>query len=371
MTRVYIVTGEASGDEHGARLAKALREIQPNVDIFAAGGAALAAANVKELIPSTHFNVTGLSGLGKVLPDYIRLYFKLLRSIRTAKPDAVVFIDNPGFNLRVAKKLHSLLPGTKLVYYICPQVWAWHESRVEALKRYFTKLLVIFNFEKEYYDKKGVASAFVGHPLRDALPTPLKNGHVHSGRNIVLLPGSRTHEVRTLLPIFLEAAALIARQEPGARFTLLRASTLKPEFYDAILKSASVPVDIRTGDDKYATLSHADFAIACSGTVTLECLLCNLPAIITNRVSAFTAFVVRRLAKVKILGLPNLLAGKVITPELLQEACTPENIAQQALSWLKNPHELAAIQNQYARLEPAIGGPGASHRAAKEILALL
>jgi lipid-A-disaccharide synthase len=367
MKRVFLIAGEASGDVHGALLAESLHGMSPDLEIYGAGGARMREAATAGFVESAHLHANGFTEVFRSLPGYARLFGTLAGRIREVRPDLVVFIDNPGFNLRLAKKVGA--SGIPMVYYICPQVWAWGEGRVELMKRLFRKALVVFQFEEEFYRKRSLPAVWVGHPLRD-LVTPLEARPARPAgeTRIVLLPGSRTHEVRTLLPILLKACEKIRRRLPNAQFQLIKAPTLEPRFYAEILGRAP---DLRVrivDEEKYAALRDADLALVCSGTATLECALLKVPMVVVNRASFLTYLVARAVIRVKHLAIPNLLAGETIVPELLQYACDPANVAIAAFDILENPEKAEAMRKRLEEANRKVGGAGASARAAAEIL---
>ncbi len=368
MKKVFLVAGEASGDVHGSELAKALAKLEPTIEIHASGGALLEAHAKGEFISSAHLNATGLTAVLKLLPQYWKLFGRTTAAIRRARPDLVVFIDNPGFNLRLARRL--LPEGIPMAYYICPQIWGWGEKRIEEMRRCFKKALVVFKFEEEFYRKRGMSAAWVGHPLKDEMPEGERSEGPGGGRRVLLLAGSREHEVKTLFPILVEAAGRIAQIVPDARFSFIPSPLLDRRAYEPYLARTAVKIEPVFGD-KYEAMRQSDLAIACSGTVTLECALAGLPMIVVNRASLLTYLAVRSVIRVRYLGLPNLLADAPIVPELLQYDCTPARIAREAVDILTNAGRARKMREDLARALEGIGPAGASRRAAKEILALL
>ncbi len=372
MKKIFLVAGEASGDLHGSELAKELARLDPALEIHASGGKGLAALARGSFVESAHLNATGLTEVLKLLPQYRKLFRDVAAAVRRARPDLVVLIDNPGFNLRLAQKILPM--GIPMVYYITPQIWGWGENRIRILKRCFRKALVVFRFEEKFYRDRGMDAVWVGHPLKDQVPSAAAARPRPSrgaSPRVLLLPGSRANEVKTLFPILLDAASLIARRVPAARFAYLASPTLGEGFYDAAAGRRSAPAVEQVTGDKYAAMREADLAIACSGTVTLECALMGLPLIIVNRASFLTYLAVRRVIRVRYLGLPNLLADAPIVPELLQYDCTGPKIAAKAAELLTNPEKTQKMREDMARALEGIGPAGASKRAAEEILKIL
>jgi lipid-A-disaccharide synthase len=375
--KLLVVTGEASGDQLGAALLTSLRQLRPDLELHGVGGSRMEALGLAGFLSSGTAHATGLTEVLKHLPEYFRLFRVILDRIQVLKPDLIVLVDNPGFNLRLAKKLVPL--GIPVVGYVSPQVWAWKEGRVKLMARVYRKVLTLFDFEEDFLEKRGVRAKWVGHPIaQNWPPAPVRpNGAV---KNILLLPGSRPSEVRLLLPVMLEAAARVSAARPGVTWRLLEADTLPASFYDAILEknmtgaekaaTARPLIDRRRGG-KQELFRDSDMAVACSGTVTLECALAGLPTVIGYRVSAVTAFIARCFIKVKWLGMPNLLEGKEIMPELMQENCTAANLERAVLKYLDDPALVQSTRFDLTAVRAHLGTPGSADRAAQELLPLL
>jgi lipid-A-disaccharide synthase len=362
--KILIVTGEASGDQLGAALITSLRQMEPAASILAVGGSLMRATYPELFLSSGDTHATGFTEVLRHLPAYFKLFKRILRLTHIVRPDLIVLVDNPGFNLRLAKKLKAL--GIPVVGYVSPQVWAWKEGRTRLMSQVYRKVLTLFDFEESFLEARGVRAKWVGHPIVDIWPVPVERTNTSVNR-IVLLPGSRPHEVRSLLPVMLEAAARIAQAHSGIRWSLLEADTLPKEFYDPLLLKSGLTVERYRGN-KQELFWKSDLAFACSGTVTLECALAALPTVIGYRVSAFTAFIARLLVKVKFLGMPNILAGKEIMPELIQESFTAENLERAALDFIQNPNQLTQSRSALTSTRSHLGPPGSPGRAAQEIL---
>ncbi len=373
MKKICIVAGEASGDLHGANLVKALKAQRPDLRVFGSGGPLMKAVLDAPFIESARINVTGFTEVIRHIPAFLKLFETMTAAILREKPDLIVFMDNPGFNLRLAKKLSEAGAGVPMAYYICPQIWSWNAGRVHLMKRLFRKALVVFDFEQEIYKDNQMPVAWVGHPLRDVLRDgqyPRKSAPNPAAPRIALLPGSRQNEVSTLLPILLDAAANLARRFPQAKFTLVKADTLPDSFYEPILSKKSVRLESVRGS-RYATVADSDVALVCSGPATLECALLETPMIIVNRVSLITYLIARLVIRVPFLGLPNLLSESEIVPELLQYNCTSERIAEEAAFILEDPARSALIRKHLREVSDRVGPPGASANASRELLTLL
>ena len=382
--RIMLIAGEASGDMLGAELVSALKRtashrnvVQP--EFFGAGGPRMESGGVKLTFDLTGHAVVGIWEVLKNYPKFKGFFDQLLGVAEELKPDALILIDYPGFNLRFAKavKERSRRLGDwkpKIIYYVSPQIWAWHESRVHQIARDVDLLLSIFPFEKQWYAQRRpeLKVEFVGHPLLDRYPAFSPHPALRSLPEealILLLPGSRVRELKKHLPVIAEAAKAIAAQAPGCRFRLVLPSetlrTIAEPFAMAIPR-----LEIQTSR-LAESLAEAHLAIASSGTVTMECAFFRVPTIVIYKTSWSTYELGRRFIKVKHVAMPNLLAGSVIYPEFIQNAVTPGNIAREALDLLRHPARIDAIRLQLTRVIDSLGGPGASERAARAIFDLL
>ncbi len=368
-----IVAGEASGDRHAAALVDALREIAGPVDVFGSGGEELRARGVDILVDVKDVNIIGV-------PDVVRgirrLYGALQRLFRAAldrRPDVVILVDWPDFNLRLAKKLHRA--GLRVVYYISPQVWAWREYRVRQIRRDVDRMLVIFPFEQAFYDRHGVPALFVGHPLvGEVIPGTSRDEffarhRLDPERDIIaLLPGSRRREVALNLPAMAGAAEIIERARPGTQFVLPLASTVERAQVEALLGSLVDRVRL-VERDTYSAVAHATFAVVVSGTATLETALLGTPLVVVYRASALNYALHRPLIRVDTFGMVNLIAGRRIAPELIQSECVAERIASEVLGFLRVPERLATMRSELAAVREKLATSGdASRRAAEAVL---
>ncbi|HIU63846.1 MAG TPA: lipid-A-disaccharide synthase [Candidatus Avacidaminococcus intestinavium] len=371
MTRIMISAGEASGDIHAAALTKEILKQAPNAEVYGMGGDGMAAAGGEVIFDIKEHGVMGLVEIIRKLPALLRLRSDFAKLMDERRPDCLVTIDYPGFNMRLAKVARA--KGIPVVSFIPPSAWAWRKGRAKKVARLADKVASIFPFEYEVYKEAGANVEFVGHPLVDIVKTSLPSEMARQkagkqvGRPLVLLmPGSRLQEVQSLLPDMLKAAALIAKQMPNVDFTLPRAATIPEALLQEHLGAASVKVKIVEGDN-YDVMSAADAALATSGTVTLEAALCHLPCVIVYKTAALTAFIVRRLLNISDIGLPNIVAGKRIIPELLQENATPENMAKEVVDLLQ-PAKHSEVLAEIDEVVRKLGEPGAVMRVAELIL---
>lgn len=362
--KLYLLAGEASGDLHGSNLIKALRAASPEVQCRVWGGDLMQAAG-GELVK--HYRDLAFMGFLEVA-THLRTILRNLdfckQDILDYQPDALVLIDYPGFNLRIAKWAKSR--GIKVIYYISPQIWAWHTSRVHAIRRDVDKMLVILPFEQEFYQKHGMEVEFVGHPLLDVADFALPAGtpSVKKDRVIALLPGSRRQEVKRILPRMLEVTA----DFPDARFVVARAQSLPKEFYQPFLADYK-NVDIE-GGQTYALLRSADAALVKSGTSTLETALIGVPQVVCYAGSPLSYAIARRVVQVPYISLVNLILDRPLVRELIQGELNRSNL-RAALKDILDPVKADELRAGYAELRHRLGDGGASARAAKAIFRFL
>ncbi len=374
-----IVTGEASGDLHGARLVEALQKLLPGARFCGMGGEELAAAGVEILFDAGKISVMGIVEVVARGADIFRAQRILRRQLRARKPDLLIIIDLPDFNLLLASCAKKL--GIPVYYYICPQVWAWRSGRVKTLRQRVDGLGVILPFEESFYRDHGIAAHYVGHPLLDSVAVCkdrqqflAENGLDSSRKYIGLLPGSRKREVAGLLPVFLEAALLIQQlsAEPPV-FLLPQASTISmDDLRQAGLEEYQKKIDLRVmPKERYETMAACSAVIAASGTVTLELAILHIPMVVTYRLSGLTYILSKLLVKLDFFCLVNLVAGREIVPELLQDEVSAERIAAEILPLLAEGGRRQQMLDGLAEVNAALGTPGASARVARDIIALL
>ena len=384
---VLIIAGEASGDMHGANLARALRARRPELKISAMGGSALAAADCDLVYDSSRLAVVGLvevlGHLGEILAAR-RLLFNFLQEQR---PELLILIDFPDFNLMLAARAKKL--GIKVMYYISPQVWAWRRGRVRKIKRLVDRMAVILPFEQEFYRHRGMEVDFVGHPLVDELtgiagkpPLPLTESEqqgngtasADTGRQVIgLVPGSRRREIATLLPVFLAAARLLAQsREKPPIFLLPMAPGLGRQTLEENGLDQYPELDIRISDqDRHTTMAACDAVMAASGTVTLELAILGVPTVATYRFSPLTYLIGRLLVNVPHGTLVNLVAGREVIPELIQDRAEPLAISRQMADLLDNPARRQTMLKDLAEVREKLGRGGASQKAADLAISLM
>ncbi len=373
--KLYLIAGEASGDARGAEVMRGLGVLAAArgeaLEFYGAGG-----PQMQAIAPTiADWSGEAVVGLWDVLKKYG--YFKrqfnaMLREIATQKPDAVVLIDYPGFNLRMAKALKRRNPALCVIYYISPQVWAWHRRRIPEMARTLDLMLCIFPFEKALYEKSGLETVFVGHPMLDTLAAK-KEAHPREEKLVGLFPGSRSKEVALIFPIMLEAAREMRRARPDLRFEAAAASEslatvmreMSMEFNNGACK-ATVTVDV---GKSHELMQRATVGMVASGTATLESAYFAMPFVILYRVASLTWEVGKRLIRVPFLGMVNILAGRGVVSEFLQDAADPVAVADELLSLLNHEEKRAAQQGELRRVIAELGERGASIRAAEAIFA--
>src|SRR5687767_2629598 len=370
-----ISCGEASGDMYAGALVRALQRQAPGTTAFGFGGAGLADAGAT-LIGDYHgFSVTGLTEAVSGLRKSWKMLETLRDAARDQRPDVFVAVDFPDFNFRLLPVMHRL--GVPIVYYISPQLWAWRAGRLRTLKKHVSKMLVIFPFEKPLYDEAGVPAEFVGHPLIDlavarrSREETCREAGLDPERPVVaLLPGSRPNELRLLLPRLVGAASKLVHDVPGVQFLVARAPALDNALFTPLehLRLTRVPIGIlsNAADD---VLAACDVVITASGTATVQSALHQRPMVIVYRVSPMTYALVKPFMQVASYGMVNLVAGRPVVPELIQDGCTPERIAVEARSLLIDQERANRMRNDLAEVVQKLGGPGASDRAAASVLA--
>lgn len=366
---LLMVAAEASGDQHGAALVRALHERFPHLHVYGLGGDHMRAAGVETLFDVRALNVVGVVEILAKVPAGLRMAQHLLRAAARRGTRVVVLIDAPGFNLTLARLAKRA--GLSVVYYISPQIWAWRQHRVKKVARYVDKMLTLFPFEVPLYTAAGVDTECVGHPLLDALhglPAPAQAAQIVGldARHpiMALLPGSRRQELRRLLPPMLAAFQRVQRRLPSLQGIIPVAPTLAMEEIQQMLRHHPLPVTVIAGQS-HTALRAADVALVASGTATLEAGLIGTPMVVVYKMHPVTAWLARRVLRIPYIGLVNIVAGRPMVPELLQEALCPHTLAALALHCLEHPEVAQHIRRELAALRHALGmGDGARRAAA-------
>jgi lipid-A-disaccharide synthase len=374
MKKILIIAGEASGDLHGANLVKALHEQSPELKVYGVGSRRMREAGVTMLADASEISVVGATEVLTHISAIYGVYATLKRFLREERPDLLVLIDFPDFNILTGKAARKL--GIPVLYYISPQVWAWRKGRVKTIAKLVETILVVFPFEVELYRATGVDVRFVGHPLADVVGSPYTRDEARKQlglaerRTIALLPGSRRKEIMHLLPDMLEAAKLLQARFPDIQFVLPVAPTLNRSSVQGYVEKSGVSVSMVDGR-VYDVLRASDAAIVTSGTATLETGLMAVPMVIVYRASRLTYWIGRLLVSVRNFGLVNIVAGRAVVPELLQDEATPERIAEELGTIIADPERHRRITEELVRVRTVLGEGGASRRAASAVLELL
>jgi lipid-A-disaccharide synthase len=380
---IMIVAGEASGDAHAAKLVRALREAEPDadLDIFGAAGPRMRAAGVDAVIRSDDLAIVGLIEIAVRMSRFLAAFRRLRNAAKQRKPDAVILVDFPDFNLKLARSLKKL--GLTVVYYISPQLWAWRRHRVDIVNQYIDLMLAILPFEKEWYAKHGVDHVeYVGSPLaREVHVTRDKGDFCHShaldpGKPIIaMLPGSRTKEIMRVLPVMLDTASRIAGRRPEVQFLIAAPSAAHEPAVRAIIERAAtrnkLPEPLRIVENEtYDALNASNAAAITSGTATLEAAIIGTPMVVVYKTSAINYRLLAPMIDVEHYGLVNLIAGKRVAMELIQDDFTAEALTNELLRLLE-PEVNSAVRGELHLVSETLGHGGASKRAAAAILDLI
>lgn len=370
---IMVVAGEASGDLHGAALCRALRGLNPGCRLVGMGGARMAEAGLIQVADVTGVAAVGFVEVAGRLGVVWRAYRALRRTLRETRPQAVVVIDFPEFNLRLARAARRA--GVPVVYFVPPQLWAWRGGRIRTMRKRVALVLAVFPFEEPLYRRAGVAVRFVGHPLLDQVAgappraeARARLGVPAAGEVVALLPGSRQGEIERMLPPMREAVERLAAERPRTRFLLALAPTVDRGLVERLL-GASLPVTCVSGD-AHAVLRAADVALVTSGTATLEAALLGTPMVVGYRLTAISEAITRLLVRVPWISLPNLILGRAVVPELYRRQATGAGLAFHALRLLDDPEASEAQRAAFAELAGVLGEPGVAMRAARLVSAL-
>ncbi len=370
--RILITAGEPSGDLHASNLIREIKKISPDMEFFGLGGGLMAAAGVRSVRDISKLAIVGLAEVFKNVFAIKDAYNAILREVDLRRPDMAILVDYPGFNLRLAKELKAR--DIPVVYYISPQLWAWGKNRIEIIKGAVARMLVFFKFEEEFYKRHGVSVEFVGHPLVEtARPSLTKEEAVKkydldpSKKIIALLPGSRKLEVENLFPIMLKAADLIAKEIHGAQFIVVRFPGVEEGLYKRIIARHNLGVRLASADT-YNILSASGFAIAASGTATLETAIIGTPMVIVYKLNLLTYIAFKLVSKIKNIGIVNIIAGSRIAPEFTQFNATPEKISAKVVELMSSPEKIRRMKEAFSLIKNSLGAPGSYERSARAVL---
>ena len=367
---IMIIAGEASGDKHGAKLVEAMKKKRDNLFFCGIGGEALQAAGVKLIVHASQLCVVGITEVFFKIPGILKGLAAARRLIQTLKPDLLILIDFPDFNLHVAGAAKK--NGIPVLYYISPQIWAWRKGRIKKIGALVDHMAVILPFEEIYYKKHAIPASFVGHPLLDDnSSTKCPGFRKETDLVLGILPGSRNSEIVRHLPVMLDAADLISAKNRGLKVIVSLASTVDKSLVNRIFEdykgTTKFEIHSKSVDQ---VIKKSKIVVAASGTVTLETAILETPMVIIYKVSPLSYRIGRALIKVKYIGIVNLIAGKKIVPELVQEDASPEKIADTVNNLLKDQVKLEAVKKKLLGIKALLGCPGASRRVAEIALDL-
>ena len=365
--RIYLIAGESSGDAHGAVLMREIARFVPEVRFFGAGGPQMRKAAGGQFMDWTQEAVVGLWDVIVKYPYFRQKFYQMYQEIRHLSPDAVIFVDYPGFNLRLAQYLRRKQFAGKLIYYISPQVWGWNRGRIPRMAAFLDLMLCLFPFEKSLYEASGLRTEFVGHPMIEELERHRIN-EPRAPNLIALLPGSRSREIKRIFPVMLEAAKLLRRKDETIRFEASAASEISREIMKKMVAEAGLgdfPVGLKNSSE---LMQRGCIGMVASGTATLESSFYLLPFVLIYKVSWLTYLPARLLIRVDYLGMPNILAGREIIPEFIQHEATPVRIADTLWKLYSDPARRATMVSEMSRVIKLLGGKGAGRRAAEAVL---
>ena len=370
-----VVVGEASGDAHAARVVTALKQRAPDIKVSGIGGEKLRAAGMEINIDFSELAVMGLVEVLKRYRHLKNVFNQMVERLKTHRPDLLVLVDYPGFNLKLAKEAKKL--GIPVAYYISPKIWAWRKGRVKTIQRVVDKMLVLFPFEVPIYEQAGVAVNCVGHPLVDAVKRTLttiqakeKLGLEKAHKVIGLFPGSRRSEVEMLLPLMIQAAERIKQQQLDIQVVVPLTPGLNKEALAPILAASRLPIQV-VDSEFYDLTSACDAIVAASGTVSLEIALLGVPHFICYRVSPVTYKILRRLVRIPYVGLCNIVTNKALITEILQDDVTVQRLEEELRDRLSRTDQQAVAEDIRQQVLAALGPSGGADNAAEQLLMML
>lgn len=367
---ICFVAGEPSGDLQGSLLCAALKRAHPGWSLWGVGGDLMATSGCELWRNARSWSVMGFAEVIKALPKFHERLASLTEEIKNRRPDAVILIDFPGFNLKLAARAHAL--GIPVMYYIVPQVWAWGQKRVATFRQHVDRTVVVFPFEKEFFERHGVKSEWIGHPLvdyvrpsaaRDELRSALG---IQAGEKLVaILPGSRLQDFDSHLPAFTEAVRLIGDKIDGVRWAMGLSPNLGSHMRGVLKEDGRGAVPLTTAI--YDLMAASDVVITKTGTATVECAILGTPMVTVYKTGWLNFAIARRLVKVPFIAMPNLIAERRVVPELIQHQASPQAIAHEAVNILRDPHAATLQRDGLAEVRQRLGPPGAVPRAVKLI----
>jgi len=362
--RIVVIAGEESGDMHAAAFIRELKQRHTNLEISGIGGQHMEDAGVTLVSDLARYGTTGLSEVIRNLPIIRRAFHRMKAHLQAQKPDLLVMVDFPGFNLRLLKFAKQTL-GIRILYYISPQIWAWKPNRIQLIRAYVDKMAVILPFEKALYERAGVPVAFVGHPLMDKIlanqdTAALKAmlGLPHDKRLLAILPGSRVNEIERLMPVLRDSAIKLTQAYPDVHVVIPVARTINPELIQSHLKNSTLPYTL-IKEQAVETVYCSDYVVVASGTASLECALLTKPMCIVYKVSWLTYFAACKLIRIKFIGLCNLLQQQMIVPELLQYDCNVVELYKTVTDLMTNTDTSSRMVSRLQQLKQSLSAQSA------------
>ncbi len=362
---IWINAGETSGEMHGAMLARELMKHDPDLKIMGMGGSDMEKAGCDIRYPMQLINLVGFTEVLPKLPRLLRLFGQIEDMLKAERPKAIILIDCPDFNFRLVKIAHKL--NIPIYYYITPQIWAWRQGRAKFLQKYVRKILCILPFEQQFFKDRGVDAQYVGHPLLDIIPISDLDAIEPDLDLVGILPGSRSKEISSLLPEFGKAAEMLTEDFPNLKFSIARAPGVKEEKLRRLWPE-HLPVTINQPENRYRLMRSSNVIMAASGTATLECALIGTPTLVAYKMAPLTAFLAKRIIKIKYASLANIIPDKLVLPEFLLENATADNFYGQVKEWIGTPESALAVREDLKHLREQIGDPGVAGRTAEIIL---
>ncbi|WP_321404811.1 lipid-A-disaccharide synthase [Maridesulfovibrio sp.] len=362
---IWINAGEASGDMHGARLAKELMERDPGLKVMGMGGSAMEKADCDIRYPMQLISLVGLTEVLPKLPRLLKLFGQIGDILKAERPKAIILIDCPDFNFRLVKIARKL--DIPVYYYITPQIWAWRQGRAKFLQKNVRKILCILPFEQQFFKDRGVDAQYVGHPLLDLMPLDELDAIDPDPNLVGILPGSRSKEISSLLPEFAAAAERLSKDFPELKFSIARAPGVKEEKLRRFWPD-HIPVTINQPENRYRLMRNSNVIMAASGTATLECALIGTPTLVAYKMSALSGYLAKKVLNIKYVSLANIIPDKSILPEYLLENATADNFYKQIRQWIGFPESAQKVRMELQELRKMIGEPGVAARTADTIL---
>jgi len=370
MDKLLIVAGEHSGDMHAAHLYAQLKEACPHLAFYSAAGEKTA-QHATQIVNLVNSAAMGIVEVAKYLPAYFRAFSAIETFIAHERPRAAILVDFPDFNLRLARKVKSLSPGTKVIYYISPQVWAWRKNRVAIIRKYVDRMLVLFKFEEDFYRDCGVQASFVGHPLLEIVKTSPRYDQLlkeyETSTPITLMPGSREKVIRRHLPLFLDVAGRIYGSVKNAHFFIVKPPQVRESLYCSHLKKMPLPSTI-VSEDRYDYMRASRFALVSSGTATIETAMLGTPFCIIYAMNPFSFFLLKKMVHAPYAGMINILYGKKVVEEFIQTDARAEPIARHCLQLLGDPSRIREMQKTLQGVRTLLGEQEWSAHSAVRII---